>query len=40
MKYQDNNTTPRPGKKPPPPGKEYLCFEIYRKSEWAAQCAK
>ena len=40
LKYQDNNTTHRPGQKPPQPGKEYINFQIDGESARAAQCVK
>ena len=40
LKYQENNTTHRPGQKPPQPGKEYINFQIDGESARAAQCVK
>ena len=40
LQYQENNTTRRPGQKLPPPGKEYLSFQIEGGSTHAEQCVK
>ena len=40
LKYKQNDATNIPGHKIPPPGKEYLFFQVDRKTARAAHCAK
>ena len=38
--FQQGHSTPTTSLKLPPYGKQYLCFQIYGKTSWAAQYAK
>ena len=38
LKCQHKNRTNRPGQKLPPPGKNYLCFQMGGETAHAAQC--
>ena len=40
LQCQHSNRTHRSGPKLPPPRKEHLCFQIYRKPSHATQCPK
>ena len=40
MQCKHNNTTYRPGRKLPPPRKEYICFQIDGKTAQLSRCAK